>query len=207
MLDVRRLRLLRELSHRGTIAAVAEALAFTPSAVSQQLAALEREAGVALLARSGRRVTLTPAATALVTHADAVLERLERAEAELAALRGTVSGPLRIGTFPTAARAIVPAALAALAAAHPALDPTVREIDPAGVAAALRGGELDVALVLAYDFVPDPAEPGIHVERLYDEAMHLAVPSNWTPSNWAPSKGAPALDDPDPIGRWRDAPG
>src|SRR5687767_4867545 len=83
--DVRRLRLLRELAHRGTIAAVAEALAYTPSAVSQQLTALEREAGTRLLARSGRRVELTPAAHGLVAHAEAVLERLERAEADLAA--------------------------------------------------------------------------------------------------------------------------
>lgn len=194
MLDVRRLRLLRELSHRGTIAAVAEALTFTPSAVSQQLAALEREAGVALLLRSGRRVTLTPAAVTLVQHTEAVLERLERAESELAAAGGEVSGPLRIGTFPTAARAIVPAALAALAATHPALDPSVREIDPAGVAAALRGGELDVALVHAYDFVPDPPEPGVHTEHLFDEAMHLAAPRAWE------------SPDGDPIGRWHAAP-
>ena len=92
MLDVRRLRLLCELAHRGTIAAVAEALAYTPSAVSQQLSALEREAGTPLLERTGRRVTLTPAAHALVAHTEAVLERLERAEADLAAGR---SGPIR----------------------------------------------------------------------------------------------------------------
>lgn len=81
MLDVRRLRLLRELALRGTIAAVADAMAFTPSAISQQLSALEREAGVALLQRSGRRVILTPAAHNLVRHAEAVLERLEQAAA------------------------------------------------------------------------------------------------------------------------------
>lgn len=192
MLDVRRLRLLRELSHRGTIAAVAQALSFTPSAVSQQLAALEREAGVALLIRTGRRVTLTPAATALVIHTEAVLERLERAGAELAAAREGVSGPLRIGTFPTAGRALVPAALARLTAAHPRLDPSVHEIDPADAAEALRGGDLDVALVLAYDFVPLPAETGVHTEHITDERMHLAAPCAWT---------APAGD---PIGRWSD---
>ncbi|MGG8409005.1 LysR family transcriptional regulator, partial [Streptomyces sp. 12297] len=87
MLDVRRLRLLRELALRGTIAAVAEALAFTPSAVSQQLSALEREAGLPLLERTGRRVRLTPAGENLVRHADAVLQRLEQAAAELAGAR------------------------------------------------------------------------------------------------------------------------
>nr|BFE80864.1 hypothetical protein GCM10020093_034650 [Planobispora longispora] len=136
MLDVRRLRLLRELSHRGTIAAVAEALMFTPSAVSQQLSALEREAGVALLERTGRRVALTPAGIALVGHAEAVLERLEQAAAELASARADLSGTVRIGAFPTATRTILPAALAALAREHPALEPMVDEIDPAEVAPA-----------------------------------------------------------------------
>ncbi|MBR7829102.1 LysR family transcriptional regulator, partial [Actinospica sp. MGRD01-02] len=115
MLDVNRLRLLRELSHRGTIAAVAKALAFTPSAVSQQLSTLEREAGVPLLTRTGRRVTLTPAGVNLVEHTEAVLEHLARAEAELARARTGPAGPVRIGSYPTAARALIPAALAALA--------------------------------------------------------------------------------------------
>src|SRR5713101_8157620 len=101
MLDVRRLRLLRELALRGTIAAVAEALAFTPSAVSQQLSALEREAGVPLLERTGRRVTLTPAGTNLVGHAEAVLERLERAAADLADTHSGLAGSVCNGTLPT----------------------------------------------------------------------------------------------------------
>jgi DNA-binding transcriptional LysR family regulator len=175
MLDVRRLRLLRELSLRGTIAAVAEALAFTPSAVSQQLSALEREAGVPLLERTGRRVTLTPAGRNLVRHTEAVLERLEQAAAELAATGRGLAGPLRIGTFPTATRAMAPAALDFLARRHPGLEPMVLEIDPAGVADALRAGDLDVALVHEYDFVPSPAEPGLATEPLCTEAMYLAA--------------------------------
>ncbi|MFD6971353.1 LysR family transcriptional regulator, partial [Streptomyces sp. NPDC059949] len=121
MLDVRRLRLLRELARRGTIAAVAEALSFSPSAVSQQLGVLEREAGLPLLERTGRRVRLTPAGQNLVRHAEAVLERLEQADADLAEARGGLAGALRIGAFPTAIRAIVPAALVALAGRHPRL--------------------------------------------------------------------------------------
>src|SRR5919199_5246754 len=93
MLDLRRLRLLRELNERGTIAAVADALRFTPSAVSQQLALLEREAGVPLLERAGRGVRLTDAALVLVGHAEALLERAALAEADLAAAAGTVPGP------------------------------------------------------------------------------------------------------------------
>ncbi|MFI6588330.1 LysR family transcriptional regulator [Embleya sp. NPDC050493] len=178
MLDVRRLRLLRELSLRGTIAAVAEALAFTPSAVSQQLATLEREAGVPLLERTGRRVALTPAGRNLVRHAEAVLDHLEQAAAELADTRRGLAGPLRIGTFPTATRTIVPAALAHLGDRHPGLEPMVLEIDPAGVAGALRAGDLDVALIHEYDFVPPADEPGLADRPLCTEAMYLAAPTS-----------------------------
>ncbi|MCX4749630.1 LysR family transcriptional regulator [Kitasatospora sp. NBC_01287] len=175
MLDVRRLRLLRELARRGTIAAVAEALAFSPSAVSQQLSALEREAGVALLERTGRRVALTPAAHNLVRHAEAVLAQLEAAAAELAQARHGPAGPLRIGTFPSAAQVLIPPTLVLLAERWPELEPMVAEIDPAGVADLLRAGELDVALVHDYDFVPGPVEPGIDSEPLFAEAMYLAA--------------------------------
>ncbi|ROQ94518.1 DNA-binding transcriptional LysR family regulator [Streptomyces sp. 2132.2] len=177
MLDVRRLRLLRELARRGTIAAVADALAFSPSAVSQQLSVLEREAGLPLLERTGRRVRLTPAGQNLVRHADAVLERLEEAAADLAEARSGLAGALRIGAFPTATRAIVPAALVALARRHPGLEPMVSETDPAAVAHALRAGDLDVALVHEYDFVPAPREPGLATRPLYREPMYLAAPA------------------------------
>lgn len=174
MLNVRRLRLLRELAHRGTIAAVAEALAFTPSAVSQQLSALEREAGLPLLERTGRRVVLTPAGLTLVRHAEAVLERLEQAAADLAGARDGLAGPLRIGAVPSAGRTIIPAALTALAREHPGLEPMVSEIDPAGVADALRAGELDVAMVHEYDFVAGGIGGGLAAEALCSESMFLA---------------------------------
>src|SRR5919109_1457634 len=103
MLDLRRLRLLRELNQRGTIAAVADAFQFTPSAVSQQLAMLEREAGVPLLERAGRGVRLTDAARVLVDHAGALLERAALAEADLAAAAGTVTGRGRIAGFESVA--------------------------------------------------------------------------------------------------------
>ncbi|MDA5283380.1 LysR substrate-binding domain-containing protein [Streptomyces sp. Isolate_45] len=190
MLDVRRLRLLRELARRGTIAAVAEALAFSPSAVSQQLGVLEREAGLPLLERTGRRVRLTPAAQNLVRHAEVVLERLEQADAELAGARTGLAGALRIGAFPTATRAIVPAALADLARRHPGLEPMLSETDPAAVAHALRAGELDVALVHSYDFVPDPEEPGLTTRPLYREAMYLAAPAGG-PDTWTDGASGP----------------
>ncbi|WP_433514012.1 LysR substrate-binding domain-containing protein [Nonomuraea sp. CA-143628] len=173
MLDPRKLHLLRELAQRGTIAAVAEALSFTPSAVSQQLSALEREAGVPLLERTGRTVALTPAGHLLVEHAQDVLEQLERASAALAAVRSGPSGPLRVGAFPTAARVLLPPALAELARAHPGLRPMVSEIDPADVSAALRAGELDVALVHEYDFVPPVTDASLETEPLFGEQMYL----------------------------------
>jgi DNA-binding transcriptional LysR family regulator len=194
MLDVRRLRLLRELAYRGTISAVAAALAYTPSAVSQQLSALEREAGTPLLERTGRRVTLTPAGQNLVRHAEAVLERLEQAAAELVDTRHGLAGPLRIGTFPSAARAIVPAALVTLVERHPRLEPMVTEVDPADVADALRAGELDVALIHDYDFVPSPDEPGLTTRPLCTESMYLV------------SLSSPDAADGPPISCWKDAP-
>ena len=130
MLDLRRLRLLHELHARGTIAAVAEALRFTPSAVSQQLAVLEREAGVALLERAGRGVRLTDAALVLVGHADALLERAEQAEADLAAAAGRVAGRGRIASFQSAAFHLVVPALQALARDAPELRCELVEAEP-----------------------------------------------------------------------------
>jgi DNA-binding transcriptional LysR family regulator len=199
MLDVRRLRLLRELAYRGTIAAVAQALAFTPSAVSQQLSALEREAGLPLLERSGRRVVLTPAGRTLVEHAETVLEQLERATADLAGARQGLAGPVRIGTFPSAGRTLIPVALSTLARQHPALQPMVSELDPAQVAGALRAAELDVALIHEYDFTAGHSEPGLASEALCTEAMYLASAAR---TRLARVERA----DPDAIGRGRDAP-
>ncbi|WP_276615539.1 LysR family transcriptional regulator [Streptomyces sp. A1136] len=150
---------------------MAEALAFSPSAVSQQLAVLEHEAGLPLLARTGRRVRLTPAGQNLVRHAEAVLERLEQADAELAEARRGLTGVLHIGSFPTAKRAIVPAALTVLSRRHPGLEPRVRETDPAAVAHALRAGDLDAALVHEHDFVPATREPGLETQPLFGEAV------------------------------------
>ncbi|MEU4811519.1 LysR family transcriptional regulator [Nocardia fluminea] len=175
MLDVRKLRLLRELAHRGTIAAVAEALSYTPSAVSQQLTALEREAGVPLLERSGRRVVLTPAAQLLVGHTETILAALEHADAELSCTRDELAGTLRIGTFPTAARTLLSPALVTLSTDHPRLELTVSEIDPADIPNALRAGTLDIALTHDYDLVPADADPSLHTEPLHTETVYLAT--------------------------------
>ncbi|MCZ1005578.1 LysR family transcriptional regulator [Streptomyces lydicus] len=199
MLDVRRLHLLRELDRRGTIASVAQALTFTASAVSQQLGVLEREAGVPLLERSGRRVVLTPAGRSLVAHADAVLERLELAVAELAGARDGIGGPLRIGTFPSGGHTIVPATLAELAQRHPALEPMVQEIDSARVSDGLRAGELDVALVHDFDFVPASPDTTVDEVPLLEEPMYLVT-------HTAPGKSSRSDTLADLLGPYAEAP-
>lgn len=188
MLDVRKLRLLRELAHRQTIAAVAEAMNYTPSAVSQQLSALEREAGVPLLERTGRRVTLTPAALTLVDHTETILATLERAAADLTRATEHLAGTLRIGAFPSAVPTILTPALIALTGQHPGLEVVVTELDPATAPAALRTEAVDVALVQEYDHVPVPPDPALDTDPLLAETIYLA-----------------ALDD-DPLPQHRDAP-
>jgi DNA-binding transcriptional LysR family regulator len=195
MLDVRRLRLLRDLSRLGTIAAVAHAHTYTPSAVSQQLSVLEREAGVPLLERSGRRVTLTAAGRVLAQHAETVLAALEQTSAALAAVGTGPSGPLRIGAFPTAVRTLLPATLVALGRQHPALELMVSELDPVAVPAALRQRRLDVGLVHDYEMVPADPDPALDTEPLLDETVYLAVPA---PSAVPDGAGAlPAVRDAD----------
>ncbi|WP_431279051.1 LysR family transcriptional regulator [Leifsonia poae] len=130
MLDVRKLRLLRELSVRGTVTGVAEALSYSPSSVSQQLAALEKESGVSLLVKVGRRVQLTPQAEILVQHTADILDLLDQAEADLAASLTTVTGVVRIAVFQSAAHAVIPSALSILAAEYPELRVEVTEREP-----------------------------------------------------------------------------
>jgi DNA-binding transcriptional LysR family regulator len=176
MLDVRRLRVLREVALRGSIAAAAESLRFTSSAVSQQLAKLELEAGVALLERGPRSVRLTPAGWRLVEHAEVILEQLAEAEAELRELDG--SPPmLRVGANTTAAVSIVPQALGRFASARPEIEVTVTEADPLVSLARLRVRELDLAIVFEYDHVPLPSDPRVQLELLLEESMRIVLPA------------------------------
>ncbi|MFF1508315.1 LysR family transcriptional regulator [Streptomyces sp. NPDC058326] len=199
MLNLHQLRLLRELAHRGTIAAVADVLAYTPSAVSQQLSALERKTGVSLLERTGRRVVLTPAGVNLVRHAEVILEHLETAEAELMEGKG-VAGPLRVGIYPSAAGSLAAGIFAALRRSHPRLEPWIQEIDPSDASNALRGGQLDLALLHSYEGLLPPVEPGIHSRPIFTERMLLATPSDPSELGWK-------IDETeDPVRRWRDAP-
>ena len=177
MLDLRRLRLLSELARRGTIAEVAKVAGYSPSAVSQSLAQLEREAGVALLERDGRRVRLTPAAHTLVARTDRVLAELDAAEAELAAEHGGVRGDVVIGAFPSAATGIVGPAVRDLATRHPELRCTIREHEPEDGVSLLRSGELDLLVSEAYEDVPPAAVGGLEQHPLLSEPLLLALPA------------------------------
>jgi DNA-binding transcriptional LysR family regulator len=197
MLDVRRLRLLREVDRRGSIAAAAQALAFTPSAVSQQLAKLEREVGVPLLDRGPRSVRLTEAGRALVARADDILARVAEAENELRALAHEAgSGTLRIASFPTAAAAFALPAVDLLRSRHPAVEVTVTEADPLVALARLKAGDLDVALLFEYDFVPLPAEDGIELTLLREEPLYLVLPRGHRATRRSSVALADLADDP-----------
>ena len=176
MLDLRKLRLLRELHRRRTIAAVAEALQYTPSAVSQQLAVLEREAGVKLLERAGRGVRLTDAALVLVGHAEALLDRAERAEADLAAAAGTVAGRVRISSFQSVALHIALPAIARLAREAPRLRCELIEAEPEDGLPRLAAGDLD--LVLGDDWPDQPTRLPDAVDRheLLEDPILLVLP-------------------------------
>ena len=177
MLDVRRLRLLSELHSRGTLAAVADALHFTPSAVSQQLAALEREAGVPLLERVGRGVRLTDAALRLVEHADAVLERLELAEAELSAA-GELRGTVRVAAFQTAAYWLVAPAIVELASTHPGIEVRLEEMEAEDGLPLLRAGDVDIVIAEEYAYAPRPHDPLFERHPLADDRIRLVLPQD-----------------------------
>jgi len=173
MLDVRRLRLLVELSRRGTLAAVAEALSYSPSSVSQQLSLLEREAGVPLLVQVGRRVQLTPQALVLVEHGKAVLDRLEEAEAEVARSLTSVAGTVRIAVFQSAAHAVMPQALTLLADAHPGLRVEVTEREPEAGLFEVAARDFDLVVAEQYPGYARPRHPELDRVPLASDAIRL----------------------------------
>jgi len=146
MLDIRRLRMLHEFAARGSIARTAEALGYTPSAVSQQLAVLEREAGTPLLDRTARSAGLTAAGRRLAVHAERILAMVEEAESDLSAQAAQPSGRVVVTAFPSAAVAFAPA-LARSLRAHPKLSLLLREADPAEGLQLVRSGEVEAAIV------------------------------------------------------------
>lgn len=178
MLNVNRLRVLREVAGRGTVVGAAEALFMTPSAVSQQLSTLVREAGTPLLERDGRRLRLTAAGERLVAHTERVLAELERASADLAASAEGVVGHVRVSAFPTAARALLVPALVRLRADHPNLRVSMVDLEPEQSMPALKAGQLDLVVTYEHDVMPMIEDPGISRERILVEPLYVALPAS-----------------------------
>ncbi|WP_344402735.1 LysR family transcriptional regulator [Streptomyces longisporus] len=176
MLDLQRLRALHAVSVHGTVGAAAAALGYTPSAVSQQIAKLERETRTVLLEREGRGVRLTPEAHQLVDTAQELLAIVERAETALEERRGVPAGRLTIAAFASAARGLMPAVLADLAARHPALDARLTEIDPHLSVDLVAKGAVDLAVVHDWDIAPLPVPPGVEHAVIGDDRSTLLVP-------------------------------
>jgi DNA-binding transcriptional LysR family regulator len=197
MLDLRRLRLLHELNRRGTVTAVAEALSYSPSTVSQQLGVLQREAGTPLFEPAGRRVRLTDAGLVLVEHAEALLTAAERAEADLAAAAaGAVAGVVRVGSFQTASLHLLLPAMNALRETHPGVQVRLVEAEPEAALQALRSHGLDLALADEWAGTPHPRWPGLDRDDLFSEGVHLALPERHP---------AAASGDPVPLAELADA--
>jgi len=191
MLDVHRLRLLCELDRRGTLAAVARALSYSPSAVSQQLSLLEAETGVTLLEPAGRGVRLTAQARVLIARAGAVFEELEEAEAELRASLSEVRGTLRVASFQSVLRALVPAVLTELAGRHPGLRVEITHREAAPAFAGLLAHEFDIVLGEEYPGTARPLVAGVRTQPLARDELFLAVPAHG-PYGRAPAAGVPA---------------
>ncbi|TDD90206.1 LysR family transcriptional regulator [Actinomadura rubrisoli] len=176
MLDLGRLRVLRELKRRGTAGAVAEALGYSPSAVSQQLAQLQREVGVRLVERVGRRLRLTEAGEVLAGHAEALLNGAQRAEEEALSAGGRVAGVVRLVGYQTALLHVLAPALPRLAAAYPDLVVDVLDEEFVRVLQALVLQEIDVVLTDEYTRLPRPRRPELTSEVLITETMRIALP-------------------------------
>ena len=161
---------------RGSFSAAAESLSFTQSAISQQIAALEREAGTTLVQRNARGIRLTEAGEALVRHAEAILARIGEAEAELEAIAGLRGGRLRLASFESAAASLMPLAIAAFRSAHPAVELSLIIAEPEDSAPLLRSGEIDLAL--GYDSRIRGELEGIARQHLVSDPMFLAMPAD-----------------------------
>ncbi len=173
-MDLNRLRVLVAVAREGSVTAAAEALHYAQPSVSHHLARLEAEAGVPLVQRAGRGIRLTEAGELLAGRAEEILGRVDSARAEVAAHAGLRAGRVRLAAFPSSLATLVPPAAAALTAAHPGLELALTEAEPPEALTLLRGGEVDVALVFAYDDADEPA--GVTATTVLTEPVYLVTP-------------------------------
>jgi len=169
--------MLHAVSEHGSVTAAAAALGYTAPAVSQQLAALERETGVRLTERAGRGIGLTPAADVLVAHATALFARLDAAEADIAALRDQVAGRVTLAAFPSVAAALVPDTWRALSEHAPHVMLELEEMEPEESLPAVLRGDADIAIAHSYDLLPRPLDPLLERRDLLDDPVLVALPA------------------------------
>jgi len=175
MLNVGRLKILREVAYSGSLSAAAHELSYTQSAVSQQIATLEAEAGMALLERHPRGVSLTAAGQTLVGHAEGILARLEAAEAALSEIAGLRGGRLRMASFPTAGGTLMPLAIATFRSSYPDVELTLAESEPEQIVPRLRAGDIDLALL--FEFAGETLlDADMTRVELLEDPMYLALP-------------------------------
>ncbi|MFF5212641.1 LysR family transcriptional regulator [Streptosporangium sp. NPDC000396] len=178
-IDPRRLLVLHEVARRGGVMRAAEALHLTASAVSQQLALLEREVGLALVDRSQRRVALTPAGRVLAGYAERVEEELAEAKQELTRFTERLAGPVSIAAFPTVIRHLLVPALSTLAERHPQVTPRIHELYGPPALQELRLGGIDLAITEQDADEPVLAQPSIVSHPLYVDEYRIVVPPGW----------------------------
>ncbi|MBB4934166.1 molybdate transport repressor ModE-like protein [Lipingzhangella halophila] len=175
MLDLDRLRALNAIAEYGSVSAAADVLGITTSAVSQQIAKLERETASRLLERNGRGVRLTDAAYLLVQHSERILTLIAEAEADLEAQRGTVAGRINVAAFATASRGLMPSVLRDVAQHHPGLRVRLHELDPKYSLPQVLRGEFDLAVVHDWESSPLPTPEGLDREQLLDDPAEIAL--------------------------------
>ncbi len=178
MLDVRRLAILREVAQQGSFSAAANELYLSQSAVSQQIATLEKEVGMKLLDRTREGPKLTDAGRVLVSHADAAIARLEEAERELAAIAGLEGGELRLASFPSASATLLTEAVSLFHRRHPNVRLSVADAEPVESLPRLRSGEIDLALSFDYPSVPAAEDRDLDRTLVLTESMYLALPDD-----------------------------
>lgn len=176
MLDVRRLRVLVEVSRRSSFSAAAEALSFTQPSVSRQIAALEREAGTRLVERDARSVRLTQAGEIVVAHAEAILARLDAVDDHLRALADLEGGSLALAAFASANAWLVPEALRRFAERHPRVELSLAGVGSHGHLAALRAREIDLALLTDWDLPGRDDIDGVETALLLEDELYVALP-------------------------------
>ncbi|GAA2623660.1 LysR family transcriptional regulator [Actinomadura fulvescens] len=176
MLDLARLRILRELKQRGTVGAVADALGYSPSAVSQQLAQLQKDVRVPLVEKVGRRLRLTAAGEILAQHAESLLAQAQRAEEATVAAGGRVAGTVKVVGFQTALLHVLAPALPALKADYPDLCVDVLDEELSRVLQSLILQDIDIVLTDEYSHLPRPIRSELTAEALITEHMRIALP-------------------------------